>query len=381
MKTIIAPDSFKGSLTASEAAEAIAAGVRGALPDAECVLIPLADGGEGTVQALVKATGGRIIRVPATDPLGKRIESFFGILGEGETAVVETAAASGLPLVPERLRDPMVTTTFGTGELIKAALDMGCRRLILGIGGSATNDGGVGAIQALGGRFKDENGEEVGFGGGELARIRSIDVSGLDPRLEDIAVVVACDVDNPLTGPQGASAVFGPQKGATPEMVSALDAGLRNLAEVIRRDLGIDIESLPGAGAAGGLGAAAAAFLHAELRPGIEIVLEATRFVEHLDGASLAITGEGKVDAQTLRGKAVMGVLDAARSKGVPVLVLAGSVESEGYELLNRGAVAVVPIVTEPMALSEAFSRAGEFLTRTTEQAMCTNPLIKGMSK
>lgn len=370
LKIIIAPDSFKGSLTALEAAEAIAAGVHSALPDAECVLIPLADGGEGTVQALVMATGGRVIRVPATDPLGNRIESFFGVLGDGETAVVEMAAASGLPLVPEHLRDPMVTATFGTGELIRAALDAGCRRLILGIGGSATNDGGVGAIQALGGSFMDQNGQQVGFGGGELARIRSIDVSGLDPRLRDIAVVVACDVDNPLTGPRGASAVFGPQKGATPAMVSVLDAGLRNLADVIRRDLGIEIECIPGAGAAGGLGAAAVAFLHAELRPGIEIVLEATRFVEQIGGASLVITGEGKVDAQTLHGKAVIGVLEAARSRGVPVLVLAGSVEQEGYELLNRGAIAVIPIVTESMDLGEAFAHAAGLLTKTTEQAM-----------
>ena len=394
MKIIIAPDSFKGSLTASEAAQAIAAGVLSALPDAECVLVPLADGGEGTVQALVTATGGQVIRVPATDPLGNRIESFFGVLGGGETAVIEMAAASGLPLVPEHLRNPMVTTTFGTGELIRAAVDMGCpddpgcslrrhsplrhRRLILGIGGSATNDGGIGAIQALGGRFRDETGQQVGFGGGELARIRSIDMSGLDHRLKDIAVVVACDVDNPLTGPRGASAVFGPQKGATPAMVSVLDAGLRNLAEVIRRDLGIEIECIPGAGAAGGLGAAAIAFLHAELRPGIEIVLEATRFVEQIGSASLVITGEGKVDAQTLHGKAVMGVLDAARSRGVPVLVLAGSVEPEGYELLDRGAIAVIPMVTDETGLAEALAHAGELLTRTAEQAM-KKPGIAGL--
>ena len=392
MKIIIAPDSFKGSLTAAEAAEAIAAGVHNARPEAECVLIPLADGGEGTVQALVKATGGRIVHVPATDSLGNRIESFFGILNDGETAVVEMAAASGLPLVPEHLRDPMIATTFGTGELIKAALDMGCpdrsecslsrhRRLILGIGGSATNDGGVGAIQALGGSFKDDNGREIGPGGGELARIRSIDVSGLDPRLKATSVVVAIDVNNSLTGPRGASAVFGPQKGATPEMVSALDAGLRNLAEVIRRELGTDIEYLPGAGAAGGLGAAAVAFLHAELRPGIEIVLEATQFAGQLDGASLVITGEGRVDAQTLHGKTVMGVLDAARSKGVPVLVLAGSVEPEGYDLLNQGAIAVVPIVNDTTPLNEALARAGELLAKAAEQAMCTSPSIKGISK
>ncbi|MCX6375779.1 MAG: glycerate kinase, partial [Armatimonadetes bacterium] len=250
----------------------------------------------------------------------------------------------------------------------RAALDAGCRKLILGIGGSATNDGGVGAIQALGGSFKDASGREVGFGGGELARIRSIDLSGLDPRIRETEIVVACDVDNPLTGDRGASAVFGPQKGATPEMVEQLDAGLRNLAEVIRRDVGVDVERLPGAGAAGGLGAAAVAFLGAELRPGIEIAMEATHFADHLKDTDLVITGEGKIDAQTLGGKTINGVLRAAKSAGVPVLALAGAVEPEGYQLLDHGAIAVVPIVTEPMSQEEAFGRAGELLSAAAEQ-------------
>ena len=368
-KVLIAPDSFKGSLTATQAADAIAAGVRRVLPDAELVLLPLADGGEGIVEALVKATDGRIIHTAATDPLGNRIESFFGILGDGETAVVEMSAASGLTLVSKKLRNPMLTTTYGTGELIRAALDTGCRKLILGIGGSATNDGGIGAIQALGGSFKDADGREVGFGGRELIRIRSIDLSNLGPRLKDAQITVASDVDNPLTGEQGASVVFGPQKGATPEMVTELDAGLRNLAEVIRHDLGIDVERIPGAGAAGGLGAACIAFLHAKLRPGIDIVMEATRFCEKLDGASLVITGEGRIDAQTLHGKTVSGVLSAAKSAGVPVLALGGSVEPEGYDLLHHGAVVVVPIA-EGMPLDEAFSRAAELLTTATEQSV-----------
>ncbi len=370
MRIVISPDSFKGSLSASRAVEAIADGVRRALPDAELVLIPLADGGEGTVEALVNATSGRIVKTPATDPLGSRIESFFGILGDGETAVVEMAAASGLPLVPEDKRNPLITTTYGTGELICAALDAGCRRLILGIGGSATNDGGVGVVQALGGSFKDDTGNEVGFGGGELVRIRSIDLSGLDSRIRETDIVVACDVDNPLTGPRGASAVFGPQKGAIPEMVQELDAGLKNLAEVIRQDVGMDVECLPGAGAAGGLGAATVAFLGARLRSGIEIVLEATHFAERLAGASLVITGEGRIDAQTLQGKTINGVLRAARPAGVPVLALGGSVEPEGYELLNHGAIAVLPIVTKPMPLQEAFARAGELLADAAEQAL-----------
>jgi len=370
VKIIIAPDSFKGSLSAGEASEAIRVGVLRAMPDAETVLIPLADGGEGTVEALVTSTGGRIVRTPATGPLGSRIDSFFGVLGDSETAVVEMAAASGLPLVPHDLRNPMLTTTFGTGELIRAALDAGCRRIILGIGGSATNDGGVGAIQALGARFRDNEGNEVGFGGGELARIRTIDLSGLDARIAETEFVVACDVDNPLTGERGASAVFGPQKGATPEMVSALDAGLQNLAEVIRRDLGRDVEDLPGAGAAGGLGAASVAFLGAELRSGIEIVLEATRFAERIRGASLIVTGEGRIDAQTLGGKTINGVLRVARSEGVPVVALGGGIEPEGYALLDRGAAAVLSIIDRPMSLDEAQSRARELVSIAAEQVV-----------
>lgn len=369
MKILISPDSFKGSLTATQAAESIAAGVRRALPDAELVLVPLADGGEGTVEALVTATGGHIIHTPATDPLGSKIESFFGILGDGETAVIEMAAASGLLLVPEDRRNPMLTTTYGTGEIIKAALDAGCSKLILGIGGSATNDGGIGAVQSLGGSFRDASGNEVSFGGGELIRVRSIDLSTLDHRVRSSEVVVACDVDNLLTGPMGASAVFGPQKGATPEMVAELDAGLRNLAEVIRRDLGMDVEQCPGAGAAGGLGAAALAFLGARLKSGIEIVMDATHFAERLHGASLVITGEGKIDAQTLQGKTINGVLCAASSAGVPVLALAGAVEPEGYKLLNHGAVAVLSIVNKPMSLQEAQARAGELLATAAEQS------------
>ncbi len=370
MKIVIAPDSFKGSLSATQAAESILSGILRAVPDAETALVPLADGGEGTVEALVKATGGRIIHTPAADPLGRRADSFFGILGDGDTAVVEMAAASGLPLIPEELRNPMLTTSYGTGELIKAALDAGCRTIILGIGGSATNDGGIGAMQALGINFKDSDGHEVGFGGGELARIHSIDVSQVDSRLSDAKITVACDVDNPLTGLLGASAVFGPQKGATADMVAALDAGLANLAAVIRRELGLDVENVPGAGAAGGLGAASLAFLHAELKSGIRIVLEATNFAERLDGASLVITGEGRIDAQTLHGKTISGVLSAANSKCVPVLAIGGGIEPDGYELLSHGAIAVLSIVNSPMTLHDAQSNAGELLAICAEQAL-----------
>lgn len=370
MKVVVAPDSYKGSLSATGAAEAIAIGVRRALPDAEVVLVPLADGGEGTVEAFVTAVGGRVAPVSATGPLGNRVEAFVGMLDDGETAVVEMAAASGLTLVPDDSRNPMLTTSYGTGELIRTVLDLGCRKLILGIGGSATNDGGVGMVQALGGRFRDESGTEVGFGGGELARIRSIDTSNLDPRLANTEITVACDVENPLTGPRGASVVFGPQKGATPEMVEALDAGLRNVAEIIRRDVGLDIETIPGAGAAGGMGGAALAFLGAELRPGIEIVLQVAHFHEKLDGASLVFTGEGRVDSQTLQGKCISGVMKAAQAHGVPVVVLAGGIEPEGYSLLGHGALAVLSIVDRPMALAEAQERAADLLTRAAEQAV-----------
>lgn len=368
MRILISPDSFKGSLTASEAADAIASGVRRVLPDAELTLVPLADGGEGTVEAMVRSTGGRIVRTPATDPLGHTIDSFFGILGDGSTAVVEMAAASGLTLVPEHLRNPMVTTTYGTGELIRAALDTGCRRLILGIGGSATCDGGVGAIQALGGCFRDGSGAEVGYGGGELIRIRSVDISRLDPRLAATEVLVACDVDNPLTGQSGAAAVFGPQKGATPDMIRTLDAGLRNLARVIREYIGVDVENAPGAGAAGGMGAAALAFLHAELKPGIAIVMEATRFADRVRDVDLVITGEGRIDFQTLRGKTVAGVLAEARKAGVPVLALGGTVEPEGYELLEHGAVGVIQVTPQSMTREKAYALARELVGNTVAE-------------
>ncbi len=370
MKIIICPDSFKGSLSAAGVAEAIERGVRRALPDAQTVLIPLADGGEGTVEAFVKAAGGRIVPVPATGPLGDRVKSFVGVLADSATAVIEMAAASGLPLIPHDRLNPMLATSYGTGELIASALDLGCKTLILGIGGSATNDGGVGMAQALGGRFLDKSGEEVGWGGGELVRIERIDLSNLDARLKRVEITVACDVENPLTGESGASAVFGPQKGATPEMVSALDAGLANLAEAIRRDIGIDVEDSPGSGAAGGMGAAALAFLGATLKPGIEIVLDITRFGERLEDASLVLTGEGRVDSQTLGGKVINGVLKAAAGRGVPVVVLAGGVEPEGYDLIDHGARAVLSIVDRPMPLSEAQERCGELLERAAEQVI-----------
>ncbi len=273
-KVVVAPDSFKGSLTARQVCEAAEEGLHRVWPEAEVVSVPMADGGEGTVQSLVDATSGRIISIDVAGPMGEPVTAFFGVLGDGVTAVIEMAAASGLPLVPVGRRNPLVATTRGTGELIASALDMGCRRFIIGIGGSATNDGGAGMAQALGMRLLDARGVEIGPGGAELARLARIDASGLDPRAAQSGFVVACDVDNPLTGPRGASAVYGPQKGATPEMVEMLDGALRNLAAIVQRDLGVDVDGIPGAGAAGGLGAGLMAFLGASLKRGIEIVVE-----------------------------------------------------------------------------------------------------------
>ncbi len=313
MRIVIAPQSLKGSLTAAEAGAAIAEGVRAVYPEAECVIVPVADGGEGTVQALVDATGGEIVLQTVTGPLGEPVEAFFGLLGNGETAAIEMAACAGLPLVQRERRDPRITTTYGVGELILAALERGCHHFIIGIGGSATNDGGAGMAQALGVSLQTNEGAEIARGGAALATLAHIDTSTLDARLSDCQFEVACDVNNPLCGPTGATAVYGPQKGATPEMVAQLDAALANYAEVIERDLGLSVKDIPGAGAAGGLGAGLIAFLHATLRPGAQIVLEAVHLEEQLPGADLVITAEGQLDAQTAYGKSVGAVAELAK--------------------------------------------------------------------
>jgi len=326
MKIVIAPDSFKESLSAFQAARAIEKGFRDVFPEAEYVLIPMADGGEGTVQSLVDATGGTVIEKRVTGPLGEPVDAFFGLLGDGKTAVIEMAAASGLHLVPNEKRNPLLTTTRGTGELIRAALDKGVEHLIIGVGGSATNDGGAGMIQALGGRLLDQKRQEIAPGGGHLSELAEIDLSSLDSRLKKVKIDVACDVDNPLTGPNGASAVFGPQKGATPEMVRQLDENLSRFADVVEQTLEKPIRHVPGAGAAGGLGAGLLAFLDAELKRGVEIVLEAVQFQERVKDASLVITGEGRIDGQTISGKTPIGVAKAAKQYGIPVIGIAGFV-------------------------------------------------------
>lgn len=361
-KIVIAPDSFKGSLSSTEAAQAMARGVQRVLPEAELVLLPLSDGGEGLVESLVTASGGELLEYEVTGPLGTPVTAQMGLMGGGRTAVIEMAQASGLVLVPEAERNPLVTTTFGTGELIAKALDLGCDHLIIGIGGSATNDGGMGMAQALGVRFLDEEGELLGSGGGELARLASIDLSRLDPRLEDVRIEVACDVNNPLTGPQGASHVYGPQKGATPEMVEFLDAALARYDRILQRDAGQDVGRVPGAGAAGGLGAGLMALLGGRLVSGIELVLSALDFETKAAGASLVLTGEGKFDAQSAYGKVPMGVARRSRALGVPVVVIAGTVLPSAEILHGEGVSAYFSIINRPMSLKEAMEGAVELL-------------------
>lgn len=370
MKILISPDSFKGSLTALQAAQAMESGVLSAKRDLEIsenidiIIIPMADGGEGTVEAVISAVGGKLVSTKAVDPLGREIDSFFGILPDN-TAIIEMAAASGLNLLEAEERNPMITTTYGTGQLIKVALDMGCKNIIIGIGGSATNDGGVGMAQALGIKFLDKEGKQIGFGGGELYKIDKIDTSNLDSKIKDVNFVVASDVKNPLCGPEGASAIYGPQKGATPEMIEILDKNLEHLAKIIKKDLGKDVKDLPGAGAAGGLGAALLAFLNAQLRPGIEIVMELSNFKEKVENSDIIFTGEGSTDYQTKFGKVPFGVAQIAREYNKPVVCVSGSL-LKGYEqLYEYGITAMFSIIDKPMELKEAMERGNELLEKT----------------
>ena len=365
LKIVIAPDSFKESLTALEVAEAIEKGMKQFLPDADYIKIPMADGGEGTVQSLVDATGGKMVFQTVTGPLGERVNAFFGMLGDEKTAVIEMAAASGLHLVPTEKRNPLLTTTKGTGELILAALDHGARHIIIGLGGSATNDGGAGMAKALGVKFLDGTGKEIGDGGGSLSQLVKIDYTSMDPRLKTIKIEVACDVDNPLTGERGASAIFGPQKGATPEMVAQLDANLGHFAEVIERDLAKKINDVAGSGAAGGLGGGLLAFLPAELKRGVDIVIKATGLDEIVTDADLVITGEGKIDRQTIYGKTPIGVAKIAKNAGIPVIAIAGNVADDSKVVHEHGIDAVFSIVPGIISLENAFENAAKYVERT----------------
>lgn len=362
MKILIVPDSFKESLTARQAARAIAEGFRAVVPLADLVELPAGDGGEGTAEALVSARAGEWFCETATGPLGDPVPARWAMLADGRTAIIECAAASGLCLIPPQARDASLTTTRGTGELITKALDRGARQFVIALGGSATNDAGAGMLQALGARFLDADGQELPPGGGALANLRRIDLDALDPRLAEVRFRVACDVDNPLIGEHGASATFGPQKGADPAMVSYLDGCLERFAEVAFNTTGRRLVDLPGAGAAGGLGAAFLGFFNAELRPGIDIVLETLEFDRHLEGADLVITGEGCLDGQTMRGKTPVGVSRRAKAAGVPVLALAGAVNEGAEALFDQGIVAVHSIVRRATTLPEALAHAEENL-------------------
>jgi glycerate kinase len=367
MRIVIAPDSFKECLTAPEVAAALAAGVRRALPHAVVDEAPMADGGEGTVQALVAATGGQTRQADVTGPLGERIRATYGMLGDGRTAVIEMAEASGLHLIPRGRRDPRVTTTRGTGELMEHALEHGAERLLIGIGGSGTNDGGAGMAQALGYRLLDADGRDLPPGGAALARLHAVDATGVAEALTHAEVLVACDVANPLTGPHGASMVYGPQKGATPETARELDAALAKLADVVARDLGVDIAEVPGAGAAGGLGGGLMAFAGGELRPGFEIVAELCGLRNRLRDAHLVITGEGCLDRQTASGKTPLGVAELAGEYGVAVVAVAGQL-GEGFQALYPlGIDAAFALADGPMSEDEAFRRAPDLLDRLGE--------------
>jgi glycerate kinase len=368
IRFLIACDSFKGSASSKQVGEAIREGILRVMPSAQVEVVPVADGGEGTVQALVDATGGRLVTVTVTNPIGEKVEAAFGILGDGQTAVIEMAAASGLTLIPPDKRNPWVTTTYGTGELIKAALEHGCRKIIIGIGGSATNDAGAGMAQALGVKLLDEDGNQIGFGGGELGRLRRIDMSGLDKRASEAEFIVACDVDNPLTGERGASYVYAPQKGATPEMLPKLDSNLRHFAEIVRQQLGIDVEHVPGAGAAGGLGAGLMAFLKAKLKRGTEIVFELVKLEEKIASADIVITGEGQIDAQTVFGKTPIGVAKLAKRYGKPVIAIAGSIGEGAESVHSHGIDAIFSIINRPMPLEQAMRNVEALLASAGEQ-------------
>lgn len=370
MKIVLAPDSYKGSLTAQKACGAMAAGIRKVMPEAEIIQAPMADGGEGTVQSLVDATGGRIYMANVKNPLGQIVTAKYGILGDRETAVIEMAEASGLYLINKQERNPLLTSTYGTGELIYNALEQGCRKFILGIGGSATNDGGMGMAQALGVRFLDEKRQDLPDGGGNLGRLEYIDVAGLDKRISESSFTVACDVGNPLCGPNGASVVFGPQKGASPAMVSELDNNLAHYAGVIKRELGFDIKDIPGAGAAGGLGAGMLAFLGAVLKSGVDIVIEAVKLDEKLKGAGLVFTGEGQCDFQTVNGKVPYGVARESKKKSIPCIVITGTVGQGIEALYDHGVTSVFSILDRPMTLEQAMNGAEILLENITERIM-----------
>lgn len=370
MNIVIAPDSFKESLAAKQVAEAISEGIKRVVPEAKINCIPFADGGEGTVDALVSATKGKIIFASSVDALGRPIQSFYGVLGDGKTAVIEMAAASGLELLAAEERNPLITSTYGTGLLIKAALEEGFTNIILGIGGSATNDGGAGMAQALGFGLLDKHGNPIAPGGGFLNELRSIDQSSAHSLLSKAKITVACDVRNPLLGPSGATRVYGPQKGATPEMTEILENNMAHFAGILRQEFGRDFAEIPGSGAAGGLGAGLMAFCGARLSPGFELISGLTTLESQLGKATVVFTGEGKIDAQTAFGKTISGIARLAKKHRVPLIAFAGHVGENLHELYELGVTAVFPIANRPMSPQESMAQAPELLADAAERVM-----------
>lgn len=370
MKILISPQAFKESLSGMEAARAIEEGVLRALPNAQTTLIPIADGGDGTLETLVATTGGTIQRATVEDPLGRPITSSWGALGDGQTAMIEMSRASGLALLQEQERNPRITSTYGTGQLILEALNDGFSKLIIGIGGSATNDGGAGMAQSLGIKLLDKHGVNLQPGGSSLKKLDHIDVSTMDPRISEATIMVATDVSNILCGPTGASAVYGPQKGASQSTIEELDQCLSHFAASIKEILNIDIKQIPGSGAAGGLGAGLMAFLKADLQPGVDVVLETLQIESYLEGADLVITGEGQMDYQTVFNKAPIGIAKRAKKKNIPVIAIAGSL-GKGYEqVFDHGIDGVTAAVLAPMPLTKATDEAKSLVSMAAERAI-----------
>lgn len=367
LKIVIAPDSFKESLTSTEICNAIEEGILKGNPLANCIKIPMADGGEGTTKALIDAIGGEIYNAVVTGPMGSMVDASYGISSDGQIGILEMASASGIDLVSYENRNPMVTTTYGTGEVIREILDKGVKKIIIGIGGSATNDCGSGMLQALGVSIKDSNLNEIGFGGGELHKAVTIDISNMDKRLNQVEILVACDVDNPLTGQKGASFVYGPQKGASSDQIIFLDNSLQKFSNIIENTVKKKVDDIPGAGAAGGLGAALYAFLNGKLMKGIDIVIEAVELEKNIRVADLVITGEGRVDSSTLYGKTVSGITSIAKKYDKPVVVLAGAIGDHGDRLYDIGVTTVFSILKQPCTLQDAYIEAYSNLVYTSE--------------
>ncbi|WP_294910036.1 glycerate kinase [uncultured Gilliamella sp.] len=364
---VLAPDSFKESLTAKEVCQAIESGLKKVFPDAKYIHVPMADGGEGTTQSLVDATNGTLHTCEVTGPLGNKVTAYYGILGDNTTAVIEMASASGIHLVPKEQRNPLITTTFGTGELILASLKHGIKKIILGIGGSATNDGGAGMAQALGVKFYDKNNQIIAKGGGALEHLAKIDMSEVNPQLDKVEFIVASDVTNPLCGEKGASRVFGPQKGATSEMIKQLDDNLQHYASIIKSQLNKDVATIPGAGAAGGLGAGLMAFTNSKMEKGIDIVIKYSNLENQLIGADFCFTGEGGIDFQTKFGKTPYGVAQTAKKHNIPVIALAGMIGENIEELYPEGINAIFGIIPSISKIEDLLADGFKNIERTSE--------------